>query len=280
MTGISLVMATVGRVQEPERFVASLAAQTCRDFDLIIVDQNPDQRLAPVIVAARSFGFEVIHLRQAEPNQCMARNAGLACARHAVVAFPDDDCWYEPHVVERVLVCMAAEDAPDEVIARWAEQDPIGKPAHRLSNEMWRQFREVDASMITQFLRRELLVNLGGFDSALGLHSWFGGGEETDLMFRIMASGAKVAYEPNILVHHPFLDRPPGSAAAACRRSRSRARGTGALYARHRLAATVIARGLFTPWVRALLNIHRPVVAAMHLGMALGRMEGYLRWPG
>lgn len=278
MTGISLVMATIGRVKEVERFISSLVEQTCHDFELIVVDQNLDQRLSPIIEAARAQGVVVTYIRQVEPNQCMARNAGLNCARYLVVAFPDDDCWYEPHVVERVLARMCAADQPDGVIVRWGEQDPIGKPAHWLSNANWRQFRDVDASMITEFFRRELLVNLGGFDPALGLHSWFGGGEETDLMFRIMDAGARVTYSPDILVHHTYFDSPSGPPVTTFHRYRSRARGTGALYVKHHLSLWVVTRGLITPWVRTFINVRRPTVVAKQLGMALGRLEGYLRW--
>ena len=57
MSRISLVMATLGRVREIEDFVQSLTSQTYKDYELIIVDQNPDDRLIPVINLTRDLGI-------------------------------------------------------------------------------------------------------------------------------------------------------------------------------------------------------------------------------
>jgi glycosyltransferase involved in cell wall biosynthesis len=204
MNGVSLVMATLGRVKEVERFVACLQAQTNRNFELIVVDQNPDDRLVPILKEAVKKGISTRHIRQSLPNQCLARNTGLANASMHIVAFPDDDCWYEADTLEVVLSRMSAVDAPAVLVIRWYEQDHIGRPAHVLDYSQWRMFSGVDASMITQFYRKDLFETVDSFDLALGLHSWFGGAEETDLMLRILQSGAKVVYTPAALVHHTF----------------------------------------------------------------------------
>ena len=61
LPSFDLVVATVGRVAEPERLLASLEAQTHRGFRLLLVDQNLDDRLAPLLDRPRS--FEVVSLR-------------------------------------------------------------------------------------------------------------------------------------------------------------------------------------------------------------------------
>jgi glycosyltransferase involved in cell wall biosynthesis len=59
-----------------ERFLESLAAQSCADFELILVDQNADDRLAGLVKLYRQ-KFPVLHIKQLEPGLSRARNRGL-----------------------------------------------------------------------------------------------------------------------------------------------------------------------------------------------------------
>lgn len=272
----SLVMATLGRVAEIDRCVDSLAAQTRRDFELIVVDQNPDDRLVPVVARARALGLECHHLRQREPNLCLARNTGIDYASGDIVAFPDDDCWYEADVVEQVLTRFERQQELDGLVIRWVEAG--NSSAGRLHFDSFARFREPTASSITLFFRCSRLREADSFDTALGLHSWYGAGEETDLMLRLLRAGAVVDFEPAIWVHHAVAtptSQPPGRMFA---NARKRARGTGALYARHPLPVWVVLRGLLSPWPRVLANALSPSGAAQMLGLGLGRLEGYVGW--
>lgn len=272
----SLVMATLGRTLEIDRCVDSLAAQTRRDFELIVVDQNPDDRLVPVVARARALGLTCHHLRQSEPNLCMARNAGISQAAGDIVAFPDDDCWYEPDVIEKVLARFEQQDALDGLVIRWFE---AGDPsAGRLCFDDFARFREPPASSITLFFRTGRLRAAGGFDSALGLHSWYGAAEETDLMLHLLRAGAVIEFDPAIVVHHAMATPASLPPAITFSRTRKRARGTGALYARHPLPAWVIARGLLSPWLRAAIHLADMRTLAQKLGLGVGRLEGYLGW--
>lgn len=273
---LSLVMATLGRTVEIDRCVDSLIAQTCPDFELIMVDQNPDDRLVPVVARARELGLECRHLRQKEPNLCRARNTGIAEATGEIIAFPDDDCWYEPDVVERVLTRFQSQAELDGLVARWHEAGEHS--AGRLRFEQFSRFRGVPASSITIFFRSECLRRVGGFDFSLGLHSWYGAAEETDLMLSVLGAGAVIEHAPDIVVHHAVLNParlPPGQ---MYQRARKRARGTGALFVRHKLSAWVIVRGMIGPVWRACLNVLRPARAAHELGVGVGVIEGYVGW--
>jgi len=275
---LSLVMTTVGRREEVGRMIRSLAAQDTRAFELIVIDQNADDRLIQEISNGRAAGLDIRHERLFPPDLGAAKNLGIALARFEAIGFPDDDCWYEPAVVSGVLELLAAGRV-DGVVARWYEEDQRGEPPHRLSEDKWRRFREVNASTITQFYKRDLLVTLSGFDLRLGLSKWYSSSEETDLMFRALRHGFDIQYCPDILVHHPLSTSvPSGDLLQACRRTRNRARGTGALYAKHRLSPYVICRGFLAPLLKPFLPPKSFAAIAIGIFGSLGRIEGFIRW--
>src|SRR5450756_1841604 len=89
----SLIVATLQRTTELRRLFASLERQAYRDFEVIVVDQNPDDRLLPIIGA---FAAKLtIRRLTCAPGLWRARNVGLREAKGDIVSFPDDDCWYD-----------------------------------------------------------------------------------------------------------------------------------------------------------------------------------------
>jgi len=274
----SLILATVGRTDELTRLFDSFAAQTFKNFEVIVVDQNVDGRLGPHIDRAKSLGIAVRHLKHHPPNLAAARNVGIDAARGRWIGFPDDDCWYGPGVLEHIANRFSQDDKPGGVIVRWVEQDEQPSHAATLSWARSKAFRDIAVSSITLFCDRELFLKIGGFDSRLGVGQWFGAGEETDLAMRALRAGALIAYEPHGEVHHAVGTGRPRADQHACESMRHRARGTGALYAKHRLPAWVIFRGLTAPVLRPLLRGTFGAELALGYATARGRLDGFLAW--
>ena len=277
MRDISLILATVGRCTELNRFFDSLATQTFHDFEVIVVDQNADDRLQDILQRARCMGLLIRHVRHRPPNLALARNAGIAIASGRWLGFPDDDCWYEPDTLERIMQRSRRADSPQGVICRWLEQDAPQAPGS-LSWERSSRFRDFPVSSITLFFEHSLVRNIGGFDGRLGVGQWFGAGEETDIVLRALRAGATLVHEPQAGVHHR-VDTPAAAVNRVARRSALlRARGTGAMYAKHRLPLWVILRGLMSPVVKPLAR-GRLGAELMHgSAIARGRLTGCLRW--
>lgn len=278
---ISLVLGTVGRTEEIDRLIRSIAVQSVQPKELLVLDQNLDARLKPYVELAGSLGLAVRHERLHPPSLARARNKGIHLASGDVIGFPDDDCWYEPDALAAVVEAFQAEPELDGVLIRWVEQCAAHDTRWddgKLSLEEWQRFRGGDASSISLFLRRELLNQLGGFDTRFGVGQWFGSGEETDLVLRALAQGANLrrCSAGSVHHHHPAKSQRPklANASAVMRR----ARGTGALYSKHKLPMLVIFRGLLAPPVMALLHGQGTSGLVHGLAKAYGRLVGAVSW--
>ncbi|MCZ4304593.1 glycosyltransferase family A protein [Zoogloeaceae bacterium G21618-S1] len=278
---VSLILATVGRSEDVGRCLWSLAAQTDQNFEVLLVDQNADERLVPWVEALHSAGLRLRHLRMDKASLSGARNLGIAESQGEIIGFPDDDCWYEPEVVARLRDAFLAGPGLDGVVANWVEQSDAMND-HRndspLSSQAWRTFRGGTASSISLFFRRALFDRLRGFDERMGVGCWFGAGEETDFILRALADGALIQRLPAARVHHLFGAPNPHPLDVRCRAQRSRARGTGALYAKHRLSPYTIVRGIVAPPVMPLFRLAGWSAFRLGLSTAQGRCEGFLRW--
>lgn len=279
----SLVLATFGRTDELGRLFGSLAQQSFRAFETIVVDQNRDDRVCGHVTRAKAAGLDVSHIRLPEPNLSGARNRGIAVARGSFVGLPDDDGWYEADALQRLHDALTSSNGLDGAVARWVDvaPDAAGQATGELSAESWRRFRGGDASSITLFLRRDRVIAAGGFDVRIGVGRWYGAGEETDLLLRMLQSGARIARVPQACVRHRAPDRAVPLTWVGLKACRARERGVGAIYVKHRLAAWTIARGLVAPMFNGLRGRRRGArLAGMALGLAtsIGRVEGALRW--
>src|SRR5271170_6306948 len=100
---VSLILSTLGRSREIDVFLESLAIQEFKNFEVIVIDQNTDDRLVPVVDPARwPYPIKRIHT----PDQrgvSRGRNAGLKHAKGDIILFPDDDCWYPPWFLSKAV---------------------------------------------------------------------------------------------------------------------------------------------------------------------------------
>jgi glycosyltransferase involved in cell wall biosynthesis len=189
-----------------ERLFNSLAVQTHQDFELIVVDQNADDRVE-TLVERFKYLFQIVYLRS-ERGLSRARNVGLQAVRGDVVAFPDDDCWYRPDVLEFVALKLTTTEAASAGLTG-ASVDGDDKP----SQGRWatspltvnRYNIWTCATSYTIFLRTDAVRAVGRFDEQLGVGSGsrWGAGEEVNFLLGVIDAGFQVHYEPSLRVCHP-----------------------------------------------------------------------------
>jgi glycosyltransferase involved in cell wall biosynthesis len=274
----SLVMPTFGRVKEPERFLASLNAQTFRGFELLVVDQNPDERLTPVVGAYEAL-FPILHLRERLAGASRARNVGLGHSCSDFVAFPDDDCQYPPLLLEKVVRFFERHPEIDGLTARLVDEkgessilDFDSEPGLLDTTNVWT--RSIEATM---FLRRDSVRGLR-FDEDLGRGSGttWGSGEGTDYLLLLLAKGGSVYYDPQLSVFH--LSSVPPYDAKAMRRAYEYGCGMGHVLRKHGYPLHARARSLVGPLGRAAVAAAglRIAEAGYQWNVLRGRMRGLL----
>jgi GT2 family glycosyltransferase len=249
LPSFDLVVATVGRTEELVRFLDSLEAQTFGEFRTIVVDQNPDDLLEDVLARP---ALDVRRIRSA-PGLSRARNAALGQLAGDLVAFPDDDCVYPPDLLARVAERFADDASLDGLAGRAVDSAGHSsaswkRDAARLTElNLWNR-----AISFTIFLRRDLVERVGRFDERLGLGSpepW-ASGEEIDYLVRAIRAGARIEYDPSLVVLHDAAADDP---AIGYRDGAS----VGYLLRKHGYPARTTARMLIRPVGGALVSIGR-----------------------
>lgn len=223
----SLIVATFGRLAQTRRLFESLVQQTCKRFELIVVDQNVDGLLDGLVLEFAS-RLNLRHLHS-EKGASRARNVGLAQATGAIVAFPDDDCWYFPDTLERVERFLADQPHADGVCGRSLFVPASGGRQRFAPQAGWISAHRVwfQVTAFALFLRRRVTDSAGGFDETLGpgAGTLWGSAEESDLVMRALQQGRRIRYWPALRIRHPGLSGEPGAFEVARERSYARAMG-------------------------------------------------------
>lgn len=98
----SIVMATHRRPHLLARALASLRAQTCQDYEILLVADELDTASA-ALIARELRETDQFLKRSGPPGPAASRNLGLALARGEWVIFFDDDDSFEPHHLAGLL---------------------------------------------------------------------------------------------------------------------------------------------------------------------------------
>lgn len=275
---VDLVVATLGRSEELGRLLESLAAQSYPKLRVLLVDQNSDDRLASIVARFES-QLSIVRL-ESSPGLSRARNRALPLLAGDIVAFPDDDCWYPPGLLDEVVAALGAH-------AEWGGLSVQARDSRGLRSSMlwdtrpglldrysiWRR-----AISFSFFLRRSAVEAVGDFadDLGLGAGTRWGSGEESDYLLRVLEAGVTIQYEPSLFVHHES----PSLAGGRDERRAAFVRGLGhsEVLRRHRYPSWFAVFRVLQLVVGSALLLARGRIAdaRYYFAMALGRARGWI----
>ncbi|HWI31431.1 MAG TPA: glycosyltransferase [Microbacterium sp.] len=225
---ISVVVCTRDRA---ELLRESLDAIRALDYprtllEVVVVDNAPATAETRDLLADEYPDFR--YVREDAPGLSHARNAGLRAASASIVAFTDDDVVVDPQWVWALA-------------AGFARADDVGcvsgvVPSGELRNDVQAYFdARVSWSKLTSArvfrlseppadlpmfpfcvgefgtganfaVRRDHVLAMGGFDTALGAGTQTKGGEDLDIFMRVLYDGQAIVVDPSAVVWHRHRD--------------------------------------------------------------------------
>ena len=265
----SLVLCTINRKEEVDKFLQSLSRQTLSEFEVIIVDQNKDGLLDPVIAKWRE-SLTIEHVKVDFQGLSRARNFGIKYIKEGLIAFPDDDCEYHPSTLENTYIFMRQNPKASIVIGK-----QCSKICHANENILT-QVEEIKdplnifkskAISFTIFARLSDINQLGPafFDEKLGVGAGtkWGSGEETDFLIRAHRLGITIFKQPAIEIFHPVKISSP-------RRCLHYGLGRYKVIKKNDLGCIIYAINVLQPLTRLFLKSEYRFLLS-HICTALGR---------
>jgi N-acetylglucosaminyl-diphospho-decaprenol L-rhamnosyltransferase len=129
-----------------------------------------------------------------------ARNLGVEVVQTPLVAFCDDDAWWQAGAIETAAARFAADARLGGVVGR-----VLVEPGARLDPVSATHERE---GRVTGFQSTALVIRRAAFTEVGGFHERFRiGGEEELLAMQLLSAGWRLDYEPRAVLHHAPVAR-------------------------------------------------------------------------
>lgn len=182
---VSIVVAVHNREAWVKRSLSSIAAQTYRPLQIVVVDNGSTDHSSEIVTKWMEEerrkntrkDIDFLFLEEKRPGACVARNSGLHHSSGEWVCFFDDDDEMSPDFVERMMhTALSGSDSsvPERnfrwVLARTMMVLPDGRELVRAG---WRH-PSVSDQILGSFVstqsfiaHRSLLLEIGGWDERL-----------------------------------------------------------------------------------------------------------------
>ncbi len=226
--GVSVVIATCANARALERAITSVLHTGYEPLEIIVVENRPPASNTRRVVEEFSANGPVRYVEEPRRGASWARNAGLSYAEGELVAFIDDDVVVDQSWVKSAI---AAFELPEQASCVTGRIMPLALKTS--CQALFDQFAAFDkgserrifrsqegrggdplfpyaaghvGSGANVFIRRDVVVAMGGFDPVLGPGTLTVGGEDLDLFIRLAHAGRTIVYDPAVVLKHDHPD--------------------------------------------------------------------------
>lgn len=165
---VSVVIPTFNRCDLLAHALSSVASQTARPHEIVVVDDGSTDATQEVLrdFAEQHPEIKMVQLRQQNLGPSAARNNGMRAATGELIAFLDDDDIWLPQKTERQLSVFASDPNIDLLGCASNVLKLYGGPRVVRIREWAMLFRNWFATP-TVIVRREVALACGGFPESL-----------------------------------------------------------------------------------------------------------------
>jgi glycosyltransferase involved in cell wall biosynthesis len=272
---VSLIMATYGRSTEIEYFLDILLKQSYKDFELLIIDQNEDDRVVKIYEEYKGkIDFKYFHNQV--KGLSVNRNIGLSHIAGDIVAFPDDDCIYETDTLEKAASFFEKNTDYSFYTCNTIDKNGNGailKTKSADTDISIYNFMSVGISFA--IFVRSVAIKSFRFDEKLGLGSPFGSGEESDLLLFLLKQKNSGRYHAGDYIYHPVKSETPEKAFLY-------GKGFGAVYKKAivHYGLIVLLPIFFLRLLKGIINIIIHKDKKVRTASFRGRLMGFLQYHG
>jgi GT2 family glycosyltransferase len=206
---LSVAIATLDRPDRLTRALTALADGELLPDQVIVVDQSGGPETRKAVHALRD-RLPLRYVHSARRGAAYNRNVAIGNAATPYLAFTDDDCVADRRWTKVVARSFAVPDPPDALsgrvlplgpsrpgVAAVSTRDSTRVATYSGRTRPWEVGTGGNLAVAVDWLR-----SVGGFDERLGAGAPLRGGEDIDLLYRLLTGGARVRYEPAAVVYH------------------------------------------------------------------------------
>lgn len=201
----SVVIPYYKKRQYIKRCIDSVLAQSCQDFEIILVDDGSNDDI--YTFCKEKYDDIVKCVKQENQGVSAARNKGIGIAKYEYIAFLDaDDSWAESYL--EIIKNVILQEGNVKIIGSNYTRDiknldNVNTPTKYKIITDYFDKQVFDNTLFTSsstIIQKSFFLNHNGFNSKLKR------GEDLDMWFRTIASGGKVVYIENTVVFYSDED--------------------------------------------------------------------------
>ncbi len=216
--------------------VRALVALDYPAYEVIVCDQSRDESTMRLVSELARQHARLRYHRTAGVGISANRNAGLCLSIADIVAFADDDCIVDKDWLQVVSSEFTAAEIAG-VFGRMLPYEQSGRNGTELGLNTALTHRVFSSPTPpwhvghggNMAFRREVLIEVGGFDPLLGVGGVLRSGEDADIVLKLFARHKVVVYAPGAVSYHKQWKDWDSQKAI----QRSYGVGAGAMFAKH-----------------------------------------------